>query len=110
MAFTRITIDTQRITDWDSFHSIFAEVFGFPDFYGRNMDAWIDCMTSLDVPEDGMTQVHVAPGDVVALHLHEIGSFAARCPEIYAAVIECSAFVNYRREDDGPVLALCFAK
>src|SRR5688572_7987636 len=40
-----IKIDTQRITDWKSFHNLFAEVFGFPGFYGRNMDAWIDCMS-----------------------------------------------------------------
>jgi RNAse (barnase) inhibitor barstar len=33
-----VSIPTLRISDWDSFHSVFAEVFGFPDFYGRNMD------------------------------------------------------------------------
>ena len=36
----RIHIDTARIKDWDSFHNVFAEAFGFPGFYGRNMDAW----------------------------------------------------------------------
>ncbi len=110
MASTRITIDTRRITDWDSFHSTFAKVFGFPDFYGRNMDAWIDCMSALDAPEEGLTQLHVTPGDVVALHLHDVSRFAARCPEIYDALIECSAFVNDRRGEHGPVLALCFSK
>jgi len=33
------------ITDWASFHDVFMHTLGFPDFYGRNMDAWIDCMT-----------------------------------------------------------------
>ncbi len=34
-----VTIDTRRITDWETFHDVFAEVFGFPEFYGRNMEA-----------------------------------------------------------------------
>ncbi len=46
-----VRLDCDRITDWESFHSLFAEVFGFPDFYGRNMNAWIDCMSYLDDSE-----------------------------------------------------------
>jgi RNAse (barnase) inhibitor barstar len=45
---TLVKLDTRRIRDWDTFHDLFAEVFGFPGFYGRNMDAWIDCMTWLE--------------------------------------------------------------
>jgi RNAse (barnase) inhibitor barstar len=54
-----VQIAGSKITDWDSFHDLFAEVFGFPGFYGRNMNAWNDCMTYLAVPEEGMTSVHV---------------------------------------------------
>lgn len=106
-----IRIDTNRIKDWNSFHNLFAEVFGFPDFYGRNMDAWIDCMSSLDV-EDGMTQVHVSPGNVVVLQLENADGFFTRCPDQYNALIECSAFVNHRRIEIGlePVMALSFYK
>ncbi|HZV35960.1 MAG TPA: barstar family protein [Verrucomicrobiae bacterium] len=53
------TIDTKRISDWNSFHSVFSEVMGSPNFYGRNMDAWIDCMTNFD---DGMTRFTIGPG------------------------------------------------
>ena len=35
-----VRIDTKRIRDWASFHDVFAEALGFPDFYGRNMVAW----------------------------------------------------------------------
>ncbi len=45
-----------QITDWDTFHDAFAATLGFPGFYGRNMDAWIDCVTSVD-RDDGMTAV-----------------------------------------------------
>ena len=105
-----VRIDGRRITGWDSFHAVFAEAFGFPAFYGRNMNAWIDCMSSLDSPEDGMTAVHAPPGGVVTLELQHVGDFAARCPEQYAAIVECSAFVNWRRIEAGQpaVLALAF--
>jgi hypothetical protein len=107
-----IKIDTQQITDWESFHNLFAEVFGFPGFYGRNMDAWIDCMSSLDLPADGMTQIHVLTGSVVVLHLENAGDFSKRCPDQYKALVECSAFVNYRQITDNrePLLALSFYK
>ena len=109
---TIVKLDTDRITDWDTFHNVFAEVFGFSGFYGHNMDAWIDCMTSLDAPADGMTKVHAQPDSVVVLELEHVNDFAHRCPEQYAAVIECSAFVNWRKMEAGEpaVLALSFYK
>jgi RNAse (barnase) inhibitor barstar len=58
---TVVRLDCDRITDWESFHAVFAEVFGFPSFYGRNMDAWIDCMSYLDKPEVGMSTVQSLP-------------------------------------------------
>lgn len=105
-----VRIDTRRITDWKSFHDVFQEAFGFPDFYGRNMDAWNDCLTYLDEPGTGMTHIHVAPGEVLTLALDHIKDFRSRCPELYDAIIECSAFVNWRRIDMGQpaVLALSF--
>jgi hypothetical protein len=103
-----VRLDTRRITDWESFHAVFVEAFGFPGFYGRNLDAWIDCMTSLDAPEEGMTSVHAPPGGVVALRLEHAADFARRCPEQYAALVECTAFVNLRQAERGQpaVLAL----
>jgi hypothetical protein len=80
--------------DWDSFHVEFARVFGFPDFYGRNMDAWVDCITSLDAPDDGMSSIHCEGGTVMTLELENVKEFEYYCPEEYKALIECSAFVN----------------
>jgi hypothetical protein len=112
MRATLVTLDTRQMTDWESFHSVFADAFGFPDFYGRNMDAWIDCMTYLDDPGARMTSVHSPPGGVLVLQLDYVDDFAARCPEQYNAVIECAAFVNWRRIELGEeaVLALSFYK
>ena len=92
-----VKIDTDGITDWDSFHDTFARVLDFPGYYGRNMNAWIDCVSDRDVP--------------FVLQLDNAKSFRSRCPEIYAAVVECSAFSNWRDVESGgePVIFLAFA-
>jgi Barstar (barnase inhibitor) len=108
MQTTILTIPADKITDWDSFHSVFQAALGFPDFYGRNMDAWIDCMSYIDDPSSGMASAAVAPGELMTLRIDDAADFHRRCPEQYDALIECVAFVNYRRIADGgtPVLAL----
>ena len=107
-----VEVDTADIHDWDSFHAVFSDAFGFPNFYGRNMDAWVDCLTYLDDPAAGMTRVHALAGGVVTLKLFGVTEFAARCPQQYEALIECAAFVNWRllESGHGPVLALAFYK
>jgi hypothetical protein len=102
-----IAIPVDRISDWASFHEIFKNALGFPDFYGRNMDAWIDCMTYVDAA-DGLSTVNVPRGGFLMLRIDNPYDFKKRCPEQYDALIECSAFVNFRRCESGetPVLAL----
>jgi RNAse (barnase) inhibitor barstar len=109
-----VHIDADKIVDSESFHSVFAETLGFINGYGRNMDAWIDCMSYVDDPKAGMTSIHVEPGSVLTLVVHNAKSFKARCPNEFADLVECSAFVNWRvMERSGnfagsPLLALAF--
>lgn len=72
------------------------------------MNAWIDCMTSVDAPPDGLSTVTVEPGEILVLRIDEPFEFRRRCPEQYDALVECTAFVNFRRVEIGelPVLAL----
>jgi hypothetical protein len=109
---TLVEVDCRRIRDWDSFHAVFAEVFGFPATYGRNMNAWIDCMTDLDDADTGMCGVSVEPGGAVVLQLEHVDDFAARCPEQYVALLDSAAFVNWRRIEQGQtaVLTLSYRK
>jgi len=110
MAQRTVRIDAGRIKDWPTFHTVFAEAFGFPSFYGRNIDAWIDCLTCLDDPGSGLTAVHVNGDGVLSLIVENAGDLKQRCPEQFAALVECSGFVNWRRVEKGdpPVLALAF--
>ena len=50
----------------------------------------------------------VAEGDVLTLQLGTLPDFAERCPEQNAAIVECAAFVNWRRIEMGyrPILTL----
>ena len=106
----RVKVDCRTINNWTAFHGEFARLFGFPGFYGRNMDAWIDCMTYLDDPDSGLSSVTCERGQLVVLELEGVSEFRRRCPELYGAIVECSAFVNYRRIEAGEpaVLALSF--
>lgn len=108
MDTTLIDLPVKRIADWTTFHEVCEEVLGFPAFYGRNMDAWIDCMTYADDPDAGMVRAAVQPGQLMTLRIDDAADFARRCPEQFDVLIECTAFVNYRRVETGgtPVLSL----
>ncbi len=89
-----VHINCGKIHDWESFHIVFSETLGFPAFYGRNMNAWIDCLTSLDSPDDGLTTVHCKPFDVLTIQLDDVILLP---DEVYEAIQDCAAFVNWRR-------------
>ena len=105
-----IEIDCEAISDWSGFHETFARKLGFPAFYGRNADAWIDCMTSLDDPSAGLSKEHVERGQIMTLQLSNASSLKGKSPEIFEALNEMAAFVNWRRIEvgEGPVLALSY--
>ncbi|NBO20974.1 MAG: hypothetical protein EBU97_03310 [Rhodobacteraceae bacterium] len=92
------------------FHDAFARVFGFPNFYGRNMNAWIDCMSYLRNPHEGMSTVHLGESETLTIRVHDFEALRDRAPEQWADLIECSAFVNRRAVDRGdtPYIALAF--
>ena len=110
--YVEVVVDASLITDWETCHDVFSETFGFPDWCGRNMNAWIDCMTSLDKPDDKLSRVHAPSGGILVLRIDNAKDFASRCPEQYAAIVECASFVNWRRRDcdEAPVIALSFFK
>ncbi len=104
-----VEVPMSQIHDWGTFHDTFAQTLGYPDFYGHNMDAWIDCLTYAD-EDDGMRAITAGPGEVLTLQLEDCREFRTRCPEIYQVLIDCAALVNWRRIEQGarPVLALSY--
>jgi RNAse (barnase) inhibitor barstar len=82
-----INIDMTEIQNWHSFHIKFKNLFGFPDYYGMNMNAWIDCMDDL-------------VNEPTLLSFGDCTSADAMQSEIITAVMECAAFVNFRKVED----------
>ena len=95
--YSRASIDLREVHDWPSFHAVFRKNMGFPDFYGQNMNAWIDCMTSVDAPEEKMSSVNAPENGMLILVMLSVQDFKKRCPEIFDALIDGVAFVNFRR-------------
>ena len=96
----RVRLNSGAVTDWRSFHEICRDAFGFPDFYGMNMNAWIDCLTYLD-EGDGMSRFELHGDEMLEIEVTETKSFKSRLPNIFDALIECTAFVNQRYIDSG---------
>jgi RNAse (barnase) inhibitor barstar len=92
-----ITINTDLIDSWTSFHQVFKTTFGFPDFYGANMNAWIDCMTDIDDPTTGMTRINIKPNETLIINLVNSNNFRNNHKEIYYGLLDCAAFVNSRK-------------
>ena len=78
-----VKIPAEKISDWASFHDVFKSTLGFPDFYGSNVEAWIDCMTSIDSADDGLSKITVAPGSILILQIEDVFRFRDKCPEQY---------------------------
>ena len=77
-------IDGKKLTDWNSFHSEFKSELNFPNYYGENMDAWIDCV-------DELTE------ELTILQIENGKFLKENKPELLNAILECGAFVNYRK-------------
>ena len=77
-AFSAVAIDLRQIVDWPPFHAVFNRAMGFPAFYGANMSAWVDCMTYVDAPEDGMSTVHAPRNGMLVLTLESVADFKQR--------------------------------
>lgn len=59
-----------------------------------------------------MTAVHAPPGGVLVLQLERVNDLIERSPDLHDAIVECAAFVNWRRIqiDEPAVIALSFDK
>lgn len=93
-----VNFPTQRVLDWSTFHEVSREVFGFPGFYGMNMDAWIDCLTYLD---DGMSRFELSEDEDLEIKLRDAQGFQLRLPEIFEVFLHSVDFINRRNIETG---------
>jgi len=104
----RVVLPTQEIRNEKTFHAVCQRVFGFPDFYGHNMDAWTDCLSCLDDPAAEMSSFTLAPGELLVVVVPESAKLK---DEIFDALIDGAVAVNSRFVERGkqPLLALVLA-
>ncbi|MFH1401382.1 MAG: barstar family protein [Parcubacteria group bacterium] len=94
----KITIDTNSITDWLSFHDVSKQVFDFPQSYRENMIEWVEGISVANKE------------DLLVVELNNAKSFKERCPEQYKALVDGIAFANYRSlmMEGRPIAAISF--
>jgi hypothetical protein len=95
------------ILDWDTFHTECQRAFGFPDSYGKTMDAWVDCLSYLR-DEDGMSKFRLKPNEKLEIVVKDAAAMRERVPDLLEEMTFCVAGINERYEDYGekPALAL----
>ena len=90
-----VRIDGTKITDWASFHNVCKEAFGFPSFYGENMDAFIDCLTYID-EGDGMSKIELSGNEMLTIEVTDPSVVETRIPEVFAALSTAVEDINDR--------------
>ena len=60
-------IDFIGVNTADKMHKKLKHAFGFPNFYGANIHALIDCLGDIRYPEYGMSEVTVGKNEVLNL-------------------------------------------
>jgi hypothetical protein len=102
-----VRLDGKEITSWAAFHDECMKAFGFPDFYGRNMDAWIDCLSDLR-DEQGMTRFRLQPNELLRIEVTDADSMQRCVPGILACLQDCIDEINrrYTEYGDAPAVEL----
>lgn len=98
-----VTLKTRSIVDMASFHNQCVAVLGFPEFYGRNMNAWIDCLSTLTEESNGMSSFQLRSQEQLFISVPEFEEFSKRVPDVSAALLDCTSFVNRRYVEAGDI-------
>lgn len=92
----RCILDGKMIKDREILHEILADLPGFPDWYGRNLDALYDCLT--DIQEE--MWIHVRHQNDLTEHL---GNYAAAFLNVLAASADENKQIHFVIETEGNV-------
>ncbi len=98
-------LDAARITDERSFHAECKREFGFPDYYGNTMDAWVDCLSYLRDGE-GMTRFALGENEMLAIEIANSALLRQNLPDLLEELAFCVGGINERYEDYGEKPAL----
>lgn len=98
-------LNGKEITDEASFHAQCVLAFGFPEFYGNNIDAWVDCLSYLR-DDENMTKFRLKPNEVLDIVVQDAQAMKEQVPDLLEEITFCVAGINERYEDYGEKPAL----
>ncbi|GLS24608.1 barstar family protein [Marinibactrum halimedae] len=107
MNIKKLKLNLLQIKTMDEFYDEISNLFGFPDFFGRNIDALIDCLFSLRYPEDEMTNVHLMDSEFMLLEVYGISSVDQKIRDTLIFAVEFANAKNNEKGND-PVIILSF--
>lgn len=102
-----VIIDFVKIKSIDDFYDEMTRVFGFPAFFGRNGNAFIDCLFSLRYPQDEMTAIHIRKDEYIIM---ELVNFSSASQNVKDTLIISIEFVSMKCKEKGQepsILLLC---
>ena len=88
-----LKIDFDKVHTANDLHDELNKSFGFLDGYGRNINALIDCWSSLRYPEDEMVAISLKEGERLILSLVNVSDDKM---ELIDYVMSAVKNVNYR--------------
>jgi RNAse (barnase) inhibitor barstar len=92
-------IDGSKIKDLESFHDEFQSSMGFFEGYGRNTNAWIDCMTDMYTNGEykSLTKFNLNDEDRFILKIINSEEWKKSDPETFNAFIDYCIWSNDER-------------
>jgi len=98
-------LNGKEIIDEAHFHAQCVSAFGFPEFYGNNIDAWVDCLSYLR-DDENMTKFRLKPNEVLEIVVQDAEAMKVQVPDLLEEITFCVAGINERYEDYGEKPAL----
>lgn len=105
-----VHLNGETIADWNTFHAACKTAFGFPDFYGNTIDAWVDCLSYLR-DEENMTKFILKPNEKLQIVVDHAEVLRKNASDLLEEVAFCIEGINERYADYGenPALELKLA-
>lgn len=105
-----MALNLKSIRTVDQLHVLLMDSFGFPEFYGRNFPALVDCWSSLRHPSHELSKLHLdSMEDSLELTLLDMSSCG---DEVVRTLISAVELVNQRaaQNDLSPVIKLVLSR
>ena len=86
----QVTLNGKKMTDRESAHVYIASKLGFPDYYGKNLDALADCVSEF-CPDRYIRFSHYEDAE------KNLGEYAESLVEVFADIAEENPRIRFKK-------------